>query len=72
MRFLRTWEAQQQVIPDDWAAIDMVRRELWMAILVACATPGIPLDDAGMLSQLQYIWFTQKKGLLPTYHRLVA
>jgi len=72
MRFLRTWEAQRRILPADWDIIDMARRDLWMAILTACATPGIPVDDIEMLSQLQYIWFTQKKGILPTYHRLVA
>ncbi len=72
MRFLRTWEAQRRVIPTDWASIDTARREFWMALLIACATPGIPIDDTDLRSQLQYIWFTQKNGILPTYHRLVA
>lgn len=67
MRFLSTWEAQRRVIPAEWKGLTEAQRSLWIAVMTACISPGIPVDDADMQAQLQYIW-----GGEQTYHRLVS
>lgn len=67
MRFLSTWEAQRRVIPAEWNTLTDAQRSLWTALVTACASPGIPVDDADMQAQLSYIWSGGQ-----TYHRLVS
>lgn len=56
MRMLATWDAQRRVVFKEWGGLSGTKQQCWQTILVACATPGIPIEDPAMLEQLQELW----------------
>ena len=66
--YLPTHEAQRRVLATDYLNLPTEKQRYWIAILVACQTPGIPVQDPEMQAQLASIW----KATSPTYQRLVA
>jgi len=66
--YLQTHEAQRRVDPTEYLHLSAERQRYWTAILVACQSPGIPIQDSTMLQQLAAIW----KPTSVTYQRLVA
>lgn len=67
-RILPTYEAQRRVDVREWRALSPWQGQLWTMILVACMTPGIPIDDELMQVQLQAIWGATSV----TFQRLIA
>mgnify|MGYP001558377271 CR=1 FL=1 len=68
MRILPVYEAQRRVIAAQFFALTATRQHCWLAIMMACATPGIPIDDPEMQAQLAAIWGVTSM----TYQRLIA
>jgi len=66
MRYLAAYDAQRRVDPKEYKALSAWQSDLWLAILTACQTPGLPIDDALMQAQLAAIWTKTST----TYHRL--
>ena len=66
--YLPTHEAQRLVLATDYLNLPAEKQRYWTAILVACQTPGIPIQDLEMQAQLASIW----KVTSGTYQRLVA
>ena len=66
--YLPTHEAQRRVLASEYLNLPAEKQRYWLAILVACQTPGIPVADPEMQVQLASIW----KATSPTYQRLVA
>ena len=67
-RILPTYEAQRRVVIADWRSREPWQRHLWEVILLACLTPGIPVDDAAMQDQLRAVWGKEST----TYNALVG
>ncbi len=68
MTYLPTHEAQRRVVATEYLGLSVEKQRYWDAILLACQSPGIPVTDSWMQSQLQAIW----KATSVTYQRLVA
>ena len=68
-RYLPTYRAQALVIPAEWATRSLSQQALWLALLTACATPGIPLGLPVIRAQLAYIWDGDSSA---TYQQLLA
>lgn len=56
MRYLATHEAQSRVDPQEFRRLEVWQIALWQSILLACTTPGIPVDAPRLRSQLLAIW----------------
>lgn len=54
--FLAPYRAQALVNPAEWSTRDLSQQSLWLALLTACVSPGIPLGDPVIRAQLAYIW----------------
>ncbi len=67
MRYLPTYEAQTRIDVKAYLKLSTDAMCLWHAILLACQTPGIPVEDARMRAQLAAIWGATS----PTYQALV-
>ena len=68
MMYLATHEAQRRVDPGEYLALSVEKQRYWDTILLACQSPGIPITDPGMRSQLIAIWKVTSK----TYRQLIA
>lgn len=68
-KYLATYQAQTLVKPEEWGTRNQDQQRLWLAILLACASPGIPITDPFVVSQLGWIWGTKNSV---TYTRLLA
>ncbi len=68
MRFLGTHQAQSCVIAAEWAVLDPGKQRLWLALMMACASPGIPVDVPAIRGQMGYIWGAEST----TYQTLLA
>ena len=68
MRYLATYEAQARVEPKDYEKLLVWQRQFWMMLLLACQSPGLPIDDPRIQAQLVVVW--GKKSV--TYQRLLA
>ena len=66
--YLATYEAQRRVVAHEYKALAAWQEALWHALLLACQSPGIPIDDPLMQAQLQDLWGTKSH----TYRRLVG
>lgn len=64
---LPTHEAQRRIDVREWRALEPWQRDLWLLVLVACQSPGIPVDDRHMQHQLRDIWGRESH----TYERLL-
>lgn len=67
MRYLPTYEAQARIDAKAYKKLSTDAMCLWHAVLLACQTPGIPIDDPRMQAQLAAIWGKTSA----TYHALV-
>ena len=65
---LPTHEAQRRVDPGEYLKLKPEAQGYWLAILVACQSPGIPVQDPQMQQQLEAIWQRTSR----TYQRLLA
>lgn len=68
MRYLPTHEAQRRVLAVEYLAMAAEKQRYWDTILLACQSPGIPIDDPEMRAQLAAIWRAPSQ----TYQRLVG
>ena len=55
-RILPTYEAQRRIVVSEWRQLSTWQSQLWQTMLLACLTPGMPIDDPLMQAQLRAIW----------------
>lgn len=68
MRYLPTHEAQGRVLVAEYKKLEPWQERLWLILLTACSTPGLPVEDGRVQQQLAAIW---GRGSA-TYRHLVA
>lgn len=68
MRYLAPYEAQARVDLKEYTKLLVWQERLWMSMLLACQSPGLPIDDPRFQAQLAGVWGAQSV----TYHRLLA
>ena len=68
-KYLATYQAQTLVKPEEWGTRTQDQQHLWVALLTACASPGIPMTDPLVIAQVGWIWGTRNSV---TYTRLLA
>lgn len=66
--YLQTHEAQRRVDPAEYLKLSQDQQRYWLTLLVACQSPGIPIQDPLLQQQLASIWKTTSV----TYRRLVG
>lgn len=67
-RVLATYEAQRRVLASEYLRLPTEKQHYWLTMLVACQTPGIPIDDPLIRAQLRAIWGEMSQ----TYASLMA
>lgn len=67
--YLATYRAQTLVNPAEWETRTEGQQRLWLALLTACVSPGIPIDHPLIRAQLGYIWGGESSA---TYQQLLA
>ena len=58
MRIEATWIVQRAVVAQEYQRLAPWQTALWLALLTACVTPGMPLDDGRIKAQVQAVWGT--------------